>query len=119
MVKIDIPTLKQLHQERSRHNWHLASALAYHDYSLDLSAMDLSTIPDLRNVDFSGIDLRHTRFCGCKLSGANFIGATLTGASFRGANIIGLIKIASKQLESIIIDRSALPPMLRRKLAPA
>ena len=117
MPKINLECLQQLHQERCRQRWHLAPELAKQDCDLDLSNMDLSCIADWRNVDFAGIDLRDSSFHGCKLAGANFQGAKLAGAKFLEANIIGLTQITSQQLRNIAIDRSALPPILKRKLA--
>ena len=116
MPKIDLERLQQLHQDRCRQNWHLAPELAAHDCDLDLSSMDLSNIADWRNVDFAGINLSNTNFKGCKLAGANFRGAKLSGANFSNANIIGLTQIDGAQLNCIAIDRSALPPALKRKL---
>lgn len=116
MRKIDLAALRELHHNRSRQHWYMAQALASADYALDLSHLDLSTIRDWSNTDFSGVNLSDCNFSGCNLAYANFIGAVLTNADFSKANMIGLKNIQPNQLKNIKLDISRLSPYLRAQL---
>jgi hypothetical protein len=56
---------------------------------LDLSGMDLSNLPDVKQMQLINCNLSHCNFSNTHLSRANFSNSNLTHANFTGCHMIG------------------------------